>query len=74
MLLLEPNKHMPYRELAGGETHVYRLSLGAQWYVRVQGYFSAVDAGMTVFGPDGSKLEEVALPRSVTCQNRRSCG
>jgi CHAT domain-containing protein/Tfp pilus assembly protein PilF len=67
-LLLELNKQMPYRTLVGGEVHAYRLRLEAQQYARVQGYFFGVDAGMTLYGPDGNKLEEVALPRSVTCQ------
>lgn len=66
--LLELDKPMPYRTLAGGDAHSYRLRLDARQYVRVEGYFSGVDAGMTLYGPDSGKLEETTLPRSVTCQ------
>jgi tetratricopeptide (TPR) repeat protein len=66
--LLELKKELPYRTLVGGEVHSYRLKLDARQYVRVQGYFSGVDAVMTLYGPDGAELLVVTDPRSVTCQ------
>jgi CHAT domain-containing protein/Tfp pilus assembly protein PilF len=66
--LLELKKELPYHTLAGGEVHSYRLKLDARQYVRVEGYFSGVDAVMTLYGPDGAELTVTTDPRSVTCQ------
>lgn len=66
--LLELHKTPPSRALAADEVHSYRLNLEAQHYVQVRGDFFGVDGRITLYGPDGIKLEEVTLPRSITCQ------
>ncbi len=46
------------RELAGGELHTYRLTLGAGQYVQVIAETGELEATVTLFGPDGQKLAE----------------
>jgi CHAT domain-containing protein/tetratricopeptide (TPR) repeat protein len=59
---------VPPRPLRDGEIHSYKFKLEAHSYVRVQGYFDGVDAAMALYGGDGSKLEEVLFPTSVSTQ------
>ncbi len=61
-------KLMPPRPLRTGEIHSYELNLEANCYVRVQGYFDGVDAGMTLYDAQGAKLEEVLFPKSISVQ------
>ncbi|HYX29349.1 MAG TPA: DUF2225 domain-containing protein [Pyrinomonadaceae bacterium] len=58
----------PIYQLGSGEAHRYGLKLQANQYFRVQGYFSGLDGAMTLYGPDGEKLEEVLLPKSTDGQ------
>jgi CHAT domain-containing protein len=53
------------RELAGGQTHTYRISLAANQYLRVAVDQKGADVAMLLFGPDEKKLGEVSLPRTL---------
>lgn len=53
------------RELAGGQTHSYRLALNAGQYVRVMVEQKGIDVAMTLFSPDGAKLAEIILPHTL---------
>ncbi len=53
------------RELAGGQTHSYRISLNAGQYVRVMVEQKGIDVAMTLFSPDGAKLAEIILPHTL---------
>jgi CHAT domain-containing protein len=53
------------RELAGGQTHSYRVSLMAGKYLRVMVEQKGVDVAMTLFSPDGAKLAEIILPHTL---------
>lgn len=53
------------RELAGGQTHVYRLPLSAGQYLRVVVAQKGVDVAAGLFGLDETKLAEVSLPRTL---------
>jgi CHAT domain-containing protein len=54
--------------LERGQTHSYKLNLESGFYFRVQAGFDGFDAGMTLYGPDGSTLEEVTVPTSISTQ------
>lgn len=53
------------RMLVGGEVHSYRIIVGAQHYLRLDVYTSAIDVILTLFGPDGKKLKEADTPISA---------
>jgi CHAT domain-containing protein/tetratricopeptide (TPR) repeat protein len=53
------------REMAGGQTHSYRVSLNAGQYVRVAVDQKGIDVAMTLFGPDESNLAEIILPNTL---------
>ncbi|MEW6211052.1 MAG: hypothetical protein AB1631_21995 [Acidobacteriota bacterium] len=53
------------RELAGEQTHSYRVSLKAGQYVRAAVDQKGIDVAMALFGPDGSKLAEIILPNTL---------
>jgi CHAT domain-containing protein len=50
------------RELAGGEMHVYRLTLASGQYLHVVVDQRGIDVVVTLFGPDGQQLAEVDGP------------
>jgi CHAT domain-containing protein len=49
------------RELAGGESHVYQISLAAGQFVRFRLEQRGVDAALLLAAPDGKQLVEVDL-------------
>jgi CHAT domain-containing protein len=53
------------RELAGGQTHTYQLSLQSNQYIRIAVEQKGVDVTLTLFGPDEQRLGEVSLPRTL---------
>ena len=61
---LEPGRPVE-RELAGGQTHSYRVSLNAGQYLRVRVDQKGVDVAMTLFSPDGARLAEIILPHTL---------
>jgi CHAT domain-containing protein/Tfp pilus assembly protein PilF len=58
----------PVESLRAGESHSYRVSLDANQYLRIQGYFYGLDGSMVLYNPGGEKLEEVSLPTSTDVQ------
>lgn len=50
------------REMAGGQTHAYRLTLNAGQYLYVVVEQKGIDVAMALFGPDQVKLTEIILP------------
>jgi CHAT domain-containing protein len=55
--------HKPVeRELAGGQSHSYRIGLAAGQYLRVVVDQRGIDVVVTLFGPDGKKIVEVDSP------------
>jgi CHAT domain-containing protein/Tfp pilus assembly protein PilF len=54
---LEPDSPIE-RELAAGQSHVYRLSLAAGQYVRLEVDQRGIDLSVKLFGPDGRQLIE----------------
>jgi CHAT domain-containing protein/tetratricopeptide (TPR) repeat protein len=50
------------RELAGGQTHSYRLTLQAGQYLYVVVEQKGIDVAMALFAPDGAKVTESILP------------
>lgn len=53
------------RELAGGESLYYRITLQSHHYVRVRVHSLGINVVLTLLGPDGKKLEEVDTPNST---------
>ncbi|MCI0352562.1 MAG: CHAT domain-containing protein [Acidobacteriales bacterium] len=61
---LEPGRPVE-RELDGGQTHSYRVSLNAGQYLRVRVDQKGVDVAMTLFSPDEARLAEIILPHTL---------
>ncbi len=62
--ILQPR--VPIEETLGGtDRHIYRLHLEPNQYLRVAVEQKGVDIAMVLFGPDGKKLGEVSLPRTL---------
>ncbi|MGH9841830.1 MAG: CHAT domain-containing protein [Blastocatellia bacterium] len=59
--VLEPGKPIE-RELAGGESHSYRLMLAAGQFCHVIVDQRGIDVVVELFGPDGKKIVEVDSP------------
>ncbi len=55
----------PPRMLAGGEVHNYRIQLTSRQYIRVAITPKGIDTTLTLYGPDGRKLQEVDTPKST---------
>jgi CHAT domain-containing protein/Tfp pilus assembly protein PilF len=53
------------RELKGGESHRYRLSLAAEQYVDMVAEQQGIDVVVRLFGPDGKILAEVDSPNGT---------
>jgi tetratricopeptide (TPR) repeat protein len=62
--LLEPDKPIE-QELAGGNTHLYRVSLAAEQFVDVTADQRGIDVVLILFGPDGKQLLEVDSPNGA---------
>ena len=60
---LVPSKPVE-REIAGGETHVYQITMAAGQYVRFRLDQRAVDATLILSAPDGKPLVEMSLTRA----------
>src|SRR5881392_677042 len=56
VLVLEPEKPVE-RELAGGQSHTYRITLTADQYLFVVDDQRGIDVVVTLFGPDGKKIK-----------------
>lgn len=54
---LEPGNPIA-REIAGGERHHYRITIASGQYVRLVVSPRSIDVVVTLFGPDGAKLDE----------------
>jgi CHAT domain-containing protein/tetratricopeptide (TPR) repeat protein len=65
--LLELNKPVE-RELAGGQSHSYRVVLAAGQYLRAVAEQRGVDVVVTLFGPDGKQVVEVDSPNGTQGQ------
>jgi tetratricopeptide (TPR) repeat protein len=52
------------RELAGGETHTYHITLAAGQYLRVVVDQRGIDVIVKIFGPDGQPLAEMDMLNS----------
>jgi CHAT domain-containing protein len=61
---LEPGKPLE-RELAGGQSHTYRLTLAADQYLQLVVEQRGVDVVVVVVGPDDRKLAEVDSPNGT---------
>ncbi|MBL8204136.1 MAG: CHAT domain-containing protein [Blastocatellia bacterium] len=53
------------RELAGGQSHVYQLSLAAGQYLHIVTEQRGIDVVIAWFGPNGKKLIEVDSPNGT---------
>lgn len=53
------------RELAGGQSHAYQLTLSAGQYLHVVVEQRGIDVVVTLFGPDGKKLIEIDSPNGT---------
>ena len=53
------------RELAGGETHVFQVTLAAGQYLRAVVDQRGIDVALKIFGTDGQKLVEMDSPTST---------
>ena len=62
--LLEAGKPVE-REMSGGQTHSYRISLDQGQYVRVAVEQRGVDVVVSIFAPDGTKRNEMDSPNGV---------
>ena len=61
---LEPGKAVE-REIAGGQSHAYRLKLAAGQFLRVAAEQKRIDVVLTLTGPDGKQLVESNLTSFV---------
>lgn len=62
--LLELSKPVG-RELAGGQSHSYRIVLTTGQYLRVVANQRGIDVVVTLFGPDGKEIVEVDSPNGT---------
>jgi tetratricopeptide (TPR) repeat protein len=62
--LLEAGKPIE-REIAGGQSHAYRLTLGAGQYLYVVAEQRGIDLVVAAFAPDGQKLVEIDSPNGA---------
>jgi CHAT domain-containing protein/tetratricopeptide (TPR) repeat protein len=62
--LLEIGKPIE-RELAGGASHSYQLTLAAGQFCRIVVDQRGIDVVVTLYGPDGKKIVEVDSPNGV---------
>ena len=53
------------RELAGGQTHHYQLSLASGQFLHLVVEQKGIDVALTLFGPDGKKLLEMDSPNGT---------
>ena len=53
------------RELDGGKSHLYQITLAAGQYLHVVVDQRGIDVVATLFGPDGQKLDEVDSPNGT---------
>lgn len=53
------------RELAGGQSHTFQLTLAANQYLQVVVAQRGIDVLVTLFAPDGKKLSEVDSPNGT---------
>ena len=60
---LEPGKVVE-REIAGGESHIYRISLTAGQFARFRLEQRAIDATLILTAPDGKPVVEMSLTRA----------
>ncbi|MBA4185470.1 MAG: hypothetical protein H0X49_15880, partial [Acidobacteria bacterium] len=60
---LEPNQTVD-REIAGGESQTYRLSLTAGQFLRVRAEQKAIDVTLALAAPDGKQVVEMNLTRA----------
>ena len=68
---LEPGKPIE-RELAGGASHSYRLTLASGQYARLIVDQRGIDVLVTVYGPNGEKFVEMDSPNGAWGQERVS--
>ncbi|MGH9843479.1 MAG: tetratricopeptide repeat protein, partial [Blastocatellia bacterium] len=61
---LEPGKPVE-REMAGGQTHAYQLTLAADQYLHLVVEQRGIDVVAVILGPDGKKLAEVDSPNGT---------
>ncbi len=59
------------REIAGGQSHLYRTTLAAGQYLVVIAEQNGIDLVMSAFGPDGKKLAEVDSPNGAVRSRAR---
>ncbi|MFN7948215.1 MAG: tetratricopeptide repeat protein [Blastocatellia bacterium] len=57
----EPGKSVS-RELSGGESHSYRITLEAGWFFRAVVEQQGINLVLTLYGPDGQKLCDLDSP------------
>jgi hypothetical protein len=57
---LFPDKPLE-RKLAGGETHLYEVSLSANQFLRLLVEQRGVDVGLIIFSPEGARVREVDI-------------
>src|SRR6185503_15162397 len=60
---LEPGNPVE-RQIAGGESHIYRISLAAGQFARFRLEQRAIDATLILNAPDGKQLVEMNLTRA----------
>lgn len=60
------------REIRGGETHEYRLSLQAGWYLRISAVQKEADVRLTLTGPGEETLAEADDPQGRVRPERLS--
>jgi tetratricopeptide (TPR) repeat protein len=60
---LEPGKAVE-RQIAGGQSHTYQISLAAGQFARFRLEQRAIDAALTLTAPDGKQLVEMSLTRA----------
>src|SRR5687768_15944115 len=60
---IEPNTAIE-REIAGGESQTYQISLTAGQFLRVRAEQKAIDLTLTLTAPDGKQVVEMNLTRA----------
>ena len=68
---LEPGNPVE-REIAGGESHIYKINLTAGQVARLRPSQRAIDAALILTAPDGKQLVEMNLIAPVTKNRFRS--
>jgi CHAT domain len=71
--LFEPGQIVE-REIAGGQTHAYQITLAARQFLRVEVEEKGIEVALTLSAPDGEQVAEADFARPFKASASVACG